>query len=545
MKNAILKLSLLATTAFASSATFAATYYISDCQSGASSGCVAGNDSNAGTSASAPWRTTGRVVQAFGGLSAGDKLLFAKGGSWTNASMTLQNLNTNASNPIVIDSYTPSSGASARPILTETRSGYNAIGFDDGSSPEADGGYVVQNLELRGNGSGQWGVFTSQLTSDITLNNLVIDGFAIGLHCGTGIQRVKLLNSTLRNNRSQGTLSGCSNSVIEGNTYDNNGYATAVFDHSIYIGTAESGSQNITIRNNTLRNSSVINGKCESVAMVVHGVVDGLVIEGNKVIQGPDTSSAACWGIAVDGGYGTAESFKNVKIRGNTVVNVGGVGIGCSSCIAPVIENNVIVMDSGPYLIGIAIPDRSRGSGDAVDTGGIVRNNSIYFAKASQWSQGVSVATNNGSSAGNNLQVVSNLVYFGSGSSSSHSCFDTSGISIGNFTAFNNNLCFHAGGNGTYSPSYSTLTAARAAGFDTAGLSSDPKLAVVPSSSNNWSMALTSGSPAINAGHSSLSSTLDKLLSATRSAPDIGAFEYRVGGTDVTPPASPTSVMVQ
>jgi hypothetical protein len=331
MKNAILKLSLLATTAFASSATFAATYYISDCQSGASAGCVAGNDSNAGTSASAPWRTTSKVASAFGGLAAGDKLLFAKGGAWTNASMTLQNLNTNASNPIVLDSYTPSSGASARPILSESRSGYNGIAFDDGSTPEADGGYVVQNIELRGNGSAQWGIFTSQKTSDITLNNLVVDGFAIGMHCGYEIQRVNLRNSTFRNNRSQGILSACENSVIENNTFDNNGFAQAVFDHSIYINAPETGASNITLRNNTLTNSTMINGKCESVALVVHGIVDGLTIEGNKVIQAPNTSSGACWGIAVDGGYGTAESFRNVKIRGNTVVNLGGVGIGCSS----------------------------------------------------------------------------------------------------------------------------------------------------------------------------------------------------------------------
>jgi hypothetical protein len=546
MKNAFISMGLLAATAFASSAASAATYYVSDCQSGASSGCVAGSDSNTGTSPSTAWKTTAQVMKNFGTMTGGDKILFAKGGAWSNASMTaIQSLKSSASNPITFDSYTPSSGATARPILSESRSGYSMFGFDDGASPEADAGYVVQNLELRGNGVADRGIFTSQLVSDVTLNNLVIDGFKYGMQCGTGILRVKLLNSTLTNNSSQGVLSECADSTIEGNTFDNNGFGSAVFDHSIYINSDYGGAKNVVIRNNTITRNTMIGGTCQSVALVAHGLIDGITIENNKIIQGAGTSTNGCWGIAVDPGYDTAESFKRVIIRGNTVVNLGGVGIGCASCEAPLIENNVIVADAGPEMVGIAVPDRNRGSGDGYDSGAIVRNNSLYFAKAPSSSVGIQLATVNGATAGSSVKVVSNLIYFASGSASTHYCFNTNGTPLANFTAFDNNLCYHQAGNGSYSTSYSTLAAAKSAGFDKNGLSSDPLLSAVPTSSNNWSMRLTAGSPAINAGHSTLSSTVDRLLSLTRSVADIGAYEYTAAGADVTPPASPTSVIVQ
>ncbi len=542
MNKTIFGLTLFAVASSVSTAASAATYYISDCQTGAYVNCAPGNDSNAGTAA-APWRTTANILRNFGNLNGGDKLLFAQGGAWSNAGMTLQSLRSTAANPIVFDSYAPSWGGTAKPILREARSGYTMFAFTNGGTPVADAGYQIQNLDLRGEGVAETGIFTSGLTSDITINNVTIDGFRLGLYCGTAIERIKLLNSTLRNNSSQGVLTECANSVIEGNTFDNNGFGQAVYDHTIYVNSDYGGAKNMVIRNNTLLNNSIIGGVCQSSPLVVHGLVDGLLIENNRVIQAANTSTTGCWGIAVDAGYGTAESFAKIVIRANTLVNMGGMGIGCSSCIAPVIEDNVIVMDAGPELIGIAVPDRPRGPGDAVDTGAIIRNNSIYFANTAADSQGIALASRVGSTAGSNLQVVSNLIVFASGSNS-HQCFDTAGTSLVNYVAFNNNLCYHATGGGAYSTTYSALTNAKAAGFDSAGLSVNPKLAAAPTRANGWSMALASDSPAINAGHATLSSPVDKLLSMTRSAPDIGAFEFSAG-VDRTPPAAPSSVIVQ
>jgi hypothetical protein len=544
MNNAIKSLAFLAAAASFSMAASAATYYVSDCQSGAASGCVAGNDSNAGTSASAPWRTTAPVQSKFSSMAAGDKILFAKGGVWVNASMVgLQNLNARPANPITFDSYTPSWGATAKPILNETRKDTDLFNFSNGMAPVPDGGYVVQNLELRGGGSGADGVWISAGVNGLIMQNLTIDGFSIGVMCGDDIENVKLLNSKITNSRNQGTLWACNNSLVDGNTWDNNGSDRPVYDHSIYI--SGSPANNITFRNNTITNSSADdNGICQAVIIVVHGAQSGLVIENNTLYQAPGKSGLGCWGIAVDPGYGDeeAESFDKVVIRGNSIINAAGIGIGCAGCRAPLIENNVLVIESAPDMIGIRIPDRTRPTTNkSPDNGGIIRNNSIYFASTPGYSLGISVAEMGSSTAGSNLQVVSNLIYFGPGSNN-HQCFDTGALSKSNFTAFDNNLCYHAGGNGVYSFKYATLAAAKAAGFDTNGKSDNPKI-TVPTKANNFAMTLAADSPAVNAGNATLSSTVDRLLSTTRLLPDIGAFEYS-NALDKLAPAAPPSLIV-
>lgn len=529
----------------AGTAVHAATYYVSDCQTGASAGCVAGADTNLGTSASAPWRTTARVQAAFANLAPGDTILFARGGSWVNASMTLQNLRSSAATPITLDAYSPASGASARPLLTESRTNTILVAFDNGGAPVADGGYVVKNLDLRGAGTGLWGVFTSQATGDIVLSNLNIEGFSIGVHCGESIERVQLLNSTITNNGSQGALWGCVNSTISGNTFDHNGYlSTDGRDHSIYLGHEMPTAANVTVRGNTLTNNSVApsGGVCGGAPLVVHGVYDGLTIESNLIYQSSGTANSGCWGIAVDAGYGSAESFKNVVIRGNTVVNVGGIGIGCTSCVAPLIEDNVIVMEAGPDLVGIQIPDRVRDSADAADSGAVIRNNSIYFKSATASATGISLASQDGRGAGSSLQVASNLVYFGRTGNANHQCFDTTGASFSAFRIFDYNLCFDASSNGRYSVAYSTLAAARIAGFDVHGSSADPRFATPPSIGNNWVTAPAVGSPAIDGGSPTASSPVDIQLIPRSGAPDIGAYEYRgTAGPDTNPPAAPKS----
>ncbi|MES3015713.1 MAG: hypothetical protein V4750_18540, partial [Pseudomonadota bacterium] len=51
-------------------AAHAATYYVSDCGTGANASCVAGIDTDAGTSTSTPWKTCAKVVSVFASLAA-------------------------------------------------------------------------------------------------------------------------------------------------------------------------------------------------------------------------------------------------------------------------------------------------------------------------------------------------------------------------------------------------------------------------------------------------------------------------------------------
>ena len=58
-------------------------HYISDCQAGAISGCVAGSDSNNGTSPSTPWKTIEKAQNDIQYNSPpGKQYLFARGGSF-------------------------------------------------------------------------------------------------------------------------------------------------------------------------------------------------------------------------------------------------------------------------------------------------------------------------------------------------------------------------------------------------------------------------------------------------------------------------------
>jgi hypothetical protein len=228
-------------------------------------------------------------------------------------------------------------------------------------------------------------------------------------------------------------------------------------------------------------------------------------------------AEGSCYGISINAAGYKPEWFRNLVIRGNTISNLGGCSICLSAVPGVVVENNVIVNTQSIFHTAISVAGSVPIPGDDADTGAIIRNNSIYLSQPAAGSEGISLRANSGS----NLQVVSNVIYYGAGANPTHSCFAHTASS--NFTAFANNLCHHAGGNGAWSASYATLAGAKAAGFDTNGLSSDPLWVIPPTSANNWSCQLQSG-PATDAGHPTLSSPRDR-FGMPRAVPDIGACE--------------------
>ena len=130
---------------------------------------------------------------------------------------------------------------------------------------------------------------------------------------------------------------------------------------------------------NELYRSAIVDGECAGVSFVVHGEHDGLLIEGNLVREDLGAAGGGCWGIAVDTGYGEAELFRNVTIRGNRVINVGNVAIGLNACENCLVENNVVVHEQSFGTRGIAAPNRDRDAADLAMTGVTIRNNSIFI----------------------------------------------------------------------------------------------------------------------------------------------------------------------
>ena len=178
--------------------------------------------------------------------------------------------------------------------------------------------------------------------------------------------RLILRNSTIINNKSQGFQGGCNDCVIENNLFENNGFGRRILDHNIYISSASKNENisvsNITIRNNTLFRSTIIDGKCEGVSLVVHGIVRNLTIENNTIKEEVGKVTPFCWGIGIDPGNEMDESFIGLKIHKNTLLNVGNLGIGCSSCKDAVISDNIIIDEGDVLRTGIAIPAKPEDS---------------------------------------------------------------------------------------------------------------------------------------------------------------------------------------
>jgi hypothetical protein len=370
--------------------------------------CDTGNDENSGTSTFAPFKSVLRGLRAFNEMQGGDSVLFCRGGTFNIIpSSSLYNAKCSASNVCTIGAY----GEGERPIIiSKTSNRPAAIHFSDGGAPSKSGGYVVRDLKLVSDGTTLFGVEFINDVDDVLLDNLHIQGFGIGVYSagsnavtstdvnGTN-DRITLKNSTIINNADQGWLGGGINLLIENNLFQNNGFAKAVFNHNIYltgsIGTVTSG---VIVRGNTLYQSAIVDGKCQGVSLVGHGVMDNVLIENNIIKEDEGKAGLGCWGIAIDAGYATEEKFNDLTIRNNTIINVGGLAIGCSSCVGVSIEGNTIVDPSGSLLSGISVPNRGE---DAVKSNDVkISGNKILLSKTD--SSGINVEGSNVFSVVNN-----------------------------------------------------------------------------------------------------------------------------------------------
>jgi len=495
----------------------ATNYYICDCAVLADPNCATGDDANSGTSINSPWRSTVMVNSVINSLQAGDQILFAQGGAWIDASIgKIYNYNATAINPIVFDSYTPTWGGTAKPILTESRVGINLFYFEDGGNADHDEGYVIRNLDLRGDGTGQWAVFAYNDVDYITMENLDISDFGIGVHCAgantpnsgadTQNQNMRLSNSTIKNCSEQGFLGGADYLLIENCLFQNNGFARAVFNHNIYV----SSGDHVTIRNNELYKSAVIDGMADGVSLVVHGMHDNLLIEGNFVHEDAGMVTGNAWGIAVDPGYTSAEGFTNLIIRGNLLINMFNTAIGVASAPGAIIENNVIINEAAGNMNAITAPDRIRGDNDMEMTNVIIRNNSVYLRNANASTTGISVGEE-----GSGHEIVSNIISMDNGNGFSMNLSDAAYTSVDyNMMELLNNANWGAG--------QDLVSWSLSREFDQNSLEENP-LFTSPGSPNYNLIPLSSG--VIEAGHPGLSSPIDYTGAARNGIADIGAYE--------------------
>jgi hypothetical protein len=360
-------------------------YFLADCKPGAEAGCEPGSATNDGLTPATPKQLWSQLPPRKGG----DRILFAKGGSWVDATMGIAILTASAETPVVWDSYTPPWGGTAKPILTEARAGKYLFNFNDGGQKWPDGGYVIRNLDLRGGGvmgvstGANAAVFLYWQVNDVTIDNVEISGFknavysAHNPHVANGWEnhRITLRNSYVHDNSASSFLGGAADLVIENNRLDRNG-ATPILDHDLYVSSATRA----RITGNTITRS-VLNsqGKCSGSVIVVHGHVDGMLIERNKIIQ--PGGAPQCFGIEISGGYGDtwgSESFHDVVIRENRIVDVGYLGVGLRGCTRCVVERNDLIWTQPGAFEAISMSVNRPSSLDELGTALTIIDNNIW-----------------------------------------------------------------------------------------------------------------------------------------------------------------------
>ncbi|MFV1983521.1 MAG: hypothetical protein ACC657_08270, partial [Thiohalomonadales bacterium] len=228
----------------------AADYYYCDCQSGASSQCSQGTDSNNGRSPSNARKSFTNAASTFRNFNAGDAIKFCRGGSFTaSAEIKWVNNKCTAANNCTVSTYDlpgQQDRELPRPVITQ-RANANLFSLDDPGNADHEEGYSFSDLDLRctgclDSGTGM-GFFLYNDVDYVTIDNIKFDGFRIGIYLSGSnatnpgsdgkLDNISLNNLRIVNSNRQGFLGGANNLVISNSYFDNNGSGTNR-DHNLY-----------------------------------------------------------------------------------------------------------------------------------------------------------------------------------------------------------------------------------------------------------------------------------------------------------------------
>jgi hypothetical protein len=544
-------------------------------------GCTPGNNANDGLTESTPKLNAAGLSPT--NLPAGTRFKFYRGGVWGNSwpRLVVKNNNSTVANPFIIEDYGPAENAPPTIISDGSQPYANCTAlckipfeFQTTSSRWDLEGYIVRNIRFRGlrdaystppvlgsnsKVSGVWAIYFNPAgATNVILDNLDIEGFSLGVESGgdatiSPVRNITIRNSSIRNN-SQGIHGVYNKSLIENNLFDRNGHgdlSQAAFIHNVYF----SGFIRSIFRNNTLRANAydTATGLCQSVSLIIHGSAIGSIFENN--LWDEPSPGSNCFAFSVDPGYGTSappEEFRDLVIRGNTIIGWGNYGIGMSSCIGCVVENNrMLKIGSSTGGCAICVPGSNASNGGIHGgqdvTGSLihVRNNTIIQEGHTTGypSTCIRVLADATSGGGTGHTITNNMCVFKGATVGTQYCFNVGVPAPGVFASINNNLCHaHAAvTNLRWSQQY-TLGEAQGLGFSTTHISTDPLFVVSPSSANGVDTRIQTSSPAKNAGHTTYKSRLGFDALVPTDARDIGADEF--GATSVAP-ASPSGLRLQ
>ncbi len=494
-------------------------YYYCDCGTGAESDCVAGNDTNAGTSAAAPRRTIGNAAARFASLAVNDTVALCKGGAFNSAGNLDIGSNRCGAGVACNDlrEYTPTTfTGTAKPIINNAAGQVNLFNFSGNI-----GGIRLLNLKLAGAldtaNHRNRGVFFYAGAHDVTMCNLDMDAFDVAIYNESNngnTNNIKLTGSLITNNRVQGFLGEGDNLTLNYNYWDGNG-SSNVFDHTIYF-----SSDGVTTVN-TEAIGNYIHGQygstCAGVAVVGHFGVDGFIFKNNVIEIDAAAATGSCYGVGFSPANQTGSKYvRNAVISGNTIINGGNIGFSIENCPNCVIENNVIIQNwpSSFETIGMWISANSVRAGDDVNNANLVRNNTIWFGpNATKGGTGIGFDT-----SGSGHIVTNNTITYTATNAAPNgfNCYDYNTT----FVAINNNHCFSNAAYEWENGSGNLASWQGSSGFDVNSRGGDPLFSNAPTN-----FTPLAGSALIGAGHTTYKSLTDFNGMTRPVTPAIGAFE--------------------
>ena len=500
-------------------------YYYCDCGTGAEASCVAGNDSNTGTSANTPRRTLANAVSKFSTLGINDTVALCKGGAFDSTGGL--NIGSNRCGAGVacnaLREYTPTTfTGTAKPIINNAAGNATLFNFD------GNGGIRLLNLKLKGvissSGNGNHGFFFYQGAHDVTMCNLDMDTFDIAVYNESSAGNTKniiLTGSHITNTSSIGYLGSGDNTEVSYNAWDGNG-SSNVFDHTLYFASS-TDITNIQVIGNYIHGQ--YGPTCKGAVMEGHMAVDGLLVKDNVIDIDPSANTGGCWGIEFANTTGGTfpEHYRNTIYSSNTIINGGNTGLTVTSCPGCIIENNLVQIETpvGGIGIGVAAAPVRSGIADDLNTANVIRNNTIWYGpNANTSGTGIQVSVE-----GTAHIIANNTVTYSATSTGNNGPFNCYKypLTLSSYAFINNNHCQSSAAynwEASRGDLASWQAAASAYGFDTASFTGNP---LFTAAGTNFKPA--SGSPLIGVG-SAANGSLTDFYGTTRPNPSaIGAFE--------------------
>jgi len=494
----------------------AATYYVS----------VTGNDKNAGTSQSAPWRNCPGMVGWSGSaqLRPGDKVCFKSTDIWTGGGGQAQYISIKGGVTYDGGAWGGGTRATLRPSANLAKSDAPLVYWvEDNTTYET----VFKNFRLDCNKKNAGGIIISRPSKRNLLGAM------------KRIQNCIIHNSSTVANGGQGIMVGAHNNYVVANIDISDCEIYSMSSNGIMLYEQYGGTTKSQIRNVTVRNCKIYNvglgTESDGCCVKVKNDVYNLVLEYNSFC-----SSMRMHGIYIEGDPGTP-SPKNIVVRNNIIGKnkARGIAVTRSTTQTSVDIYGNIVYGNGST--GIYFGSDLKGT-----VGARVYNNTSYQ------NGGGELIMPSSSAKFSPLEIKDNVFYARSGS------YALQNSTANRITSHSNN-CYYRSGGGTVvtngGTSYSTSSIKN---WESSGIATDPlfeNTGSLPTAfagtygkdlkPNTSGLCIKTTSPAKDKG-CSLTSTYNTSINSLKrpqgSAWDMGAYEVGSASapTDPSEPGDPS-----